>query len=117
MKKAITIFAIIATSALFAQTPKKMVLILNYPVDYQIQFDREVDLNRIRKVEQPIDYLRELNYLRQSNEIFVRGNFNRVNIIQNIIEIPRTTVDNNNIEYIKTTQFNPQRTLQEILRD
>jgi len=111
MKKLITIIAILSVSALFAQTPKKMVLIPNYPVDYQIQFDREVDVNRIRKVEQPIDYLR------QSNEIFVRGNFNRVNIIQNIIEIPRTTVDNNNFEYVKTTQFNPQRTLQEILRD
>ena len=117
MKKLITIIAILSVSALFAQTPKKMVLIPNYPVDYQIQFDREVDLNRIRKVEQPIDYLRELNYLRQSNDIFVIGNFNRVNVIQNIIELPTPTVDNNNTEYVKTTHFNPQRTLQEILRD
>ena len=111
MKKLITIIAILSVSALFAQTPKKMVLIPNYPVDYQIQFDREVDLNRIRKVEQPIDYIR------QSNTVFIRGNFNRVNVIQNIIELPRATVDNNNYEYIKTTQFNPNKTLQEILRD
>ena len=117
MKKLITILSILSVSVIFAQTPDKMVLIPNYPVDYQIQFDREVDVNRIRKVEQPIDYLRELNYIRQSNTVFIRGNFNRVNVIQNIIEIPRATVDNNNYEYIKTTQFNPQRTLQEILRD
>ena len=111
MKKAITIFAIIATSAIYAQAPIGMTLIPDYPIDYEIKIDRGVDLNRIRKVEQPIDYLR------QSNEIFIRGNFNRVNVIQNIIKIPTPTVDNNNFEYVKTTHFNPQKTLQEILRD
>jgi hypothetical protein len=111
MKKLITIIAILSVSALFAQTPKKMVLIPNYPVDYQIQFDREVDVNRIRKVEQPIDYLR------QSNEIFVIGNFNEINVNYHQINIPETTVDNNNAEYIKTTKFKPQKTLQEILSD
>jgi len=113
MKKLITILAILSVSAIFAQTPKKMVLIPNYPVNYQIQFD----INRIRKVETPIDYLRELDYPRQSNEVFVRGNFNRVNVINYQINIPKSTVDNNNFEYIKTTQFNPQKTLQEILRE
>jgi hypothetical protein len=117
MKKLITILALLSVSTIFAQTPEGVVLIPNYPVDYQIQFDREVDVNTIRKVQQPIDYLRQVDYLRPSNRVFIRGNFNRVNVIQNIIEIPRATVDNNNYEYIKTTQFNPQRTLQEILRD
>ena len=102
MKKLITIFAIIATSAIYAQPPIGMTLISDYPIDYEIKID----------VETPI---RE--YKIRSNDIFVIGNFNRVNVIQNIIELPRVTVDNNNYEYIKTTQFRPEKTLSEILRN
>ena len=102
MKKLITIFAIIATSAIYAQPPIGMTLISDYPIDYEIKID----------VETPI---RE--YKTRSNDIFVIGNFNKVNIIRPLIQIPKCTVDNNNTEYVKTTHFNPQRTLQEILRD
>jgi|AntDeeMinimDraft_6_1070357.scaffolds.fasta_scaffold03654_1 hypothetical protein len=114
MKKLITIIAILSVSAIFAQTPRKMVYIPDYPKEYTIKFDREVDINQIRK----IDGLEEVNpYRRRSNEIFVIGNFNEINVNYHQINIPETTVDNNNAEYIKTTKFKPQKTLQEILSD
>jgi len=108
MKKLITIIAILSVSAIFAQTPNKMVFIPDYPKEYTIKFDREVDVNQIKKVN---------SYRRRSNDIFVIGNLNKVNVINYQINIPKTTVDNNNVEYIKTTKFKPQKTLQEILSD
>lgn len=109
MKRLFTLIAVLVVSAIYAQTPKKMVLI----PDYDIKFDRVVDVNNISR-----DTLQILSpYQRRSGDIFVIGNFNRVNVIRPMINFPQCNADNNNPEYVKTTQFNPQKSLQEILRN
>ena len=109
MKAILTFLTILATCAIFAQAPKKMVLIPDYPVQYET------------KVQERIlqDYVVTSTYTTPtySQDLFVIGNFNRVNVIRPMIRIPDCTPDNNNVEYVKTTQFNPNKTLSEILRN
>lgn len=115
MKKLFTIIAILVTSAIFAQVQeKKMVLIPDYTETYEFEFEQELK-QRYYNTYGEIPVLPQ--YTRRSNDIFVIGNFNRTNIIQTFIQLPKPNADNNISEYVKTTQFNPDRTLQEILRN
>lgn len=117
MKAIFTILAIMVVSATFAQTPEKVVLIPDYSVEYEKKVHQRIvrEYKALNLYNKPYTTTDPIPYA--SRDIFVIGNFNKVNIIRPMMKMPETNVDNNNAEYVKATQFNPNKTLQEILRN
>ena len=114
MNKVFTILAIMVGSVIYAQTPKKMVLIPDYTIEYETKVQERI-YNEV--ISRPNYTNTRTSHTNINQDFFNIGNFNRNVIINNIMVIPPTTVDNNNYEYAKTARFNPDKTLREILRN